>query len=241
MILVLCSAGHVAVAVREAIESIREAALLGDLSTKSDVFGQARRCRAIVYAPEPRLLDSAGMDVSNLDRIREVVRAAHAPSVERVTVVTATDCVWEQEERILEQAGVAYTVIRCAPLLDELADATNLHTTRSVWLPRGREVELATRSALATTIRSALFRDDPCGATVFVPTVRTDLVEAMRRAAAIAGAGVRVHASVPGVSSVLRRVRGWVERRPALDVEALCDRLVPRSWDRARSGGAPGS
>ena len=238
MILVLCSAGHVAVAAREAAESIHEAAVLGDLTT-GDLFKQARGGRAIVYAPEPRLLDSAASDGSHADRLREVLRAAHAPAVERVVIVAATDCFRGEEERILEDDGVPYTIVRCAALLDELADATNLHTARSVWLPRGREVELATRSALAATIRSALFRDDLCGATVFVPTVRLDIVEAMRRAAAIAGAAVKVHGAAPSISSAMRRLHAWIARRAAIDVEDLCERLSWRSWEASRPADRP--
>ena len=234
MILVLCSAGHVAVAAREAAESVHEAAVLGDLTT-GDLFKQARGCRAIVFAPEPRLLDSAASDGRHADRLREVLRAAHAPDVERVVIVAATDCFRAGEESILEEDGVPYTIVRSAALLDELADATNLHTARSVWLPRGREVEVATRSALAATIRSTLLRNDLCGATVFVPTLRLDIVEVMRRAAAIAGAAVKVHGAAPTVSSAMRRLHAWIARRAALDVEELCARLCWRSREEPRS------
>ncbi len=241
MILVLCSAGHVAVAAREAAESIHEPARIVDPSRAAgDLFNLARGCRAIVYVPEPRLLDSAA-DFSNADRIRDVVRAAHAPSVERVIVVVAAANTREEEQRVLERDGVPYTIVRCAPLLDELADATNLHTARSVWLPRGREVELATRSALTSAIRLALFRSDLYGATIVVPMIRTDIVEAMRRAAAIAGAAVRVRTSMPRVSAAVRRLRAWLGGGAPVDVDALCDRLGPRSTSTYGQGDAASS
>lgn len=226
MIFVLCSAGHVAAAAKAAVESVRETAVLGDPVVTHDLFKRVRGCRAIVYAPEPRLLDAAPADVRTADGIREVVRAAHAPGIERVVVVAAAAALGEDEARVLDEDGVPFTIVRCAALLDELADATNLHATRSVWLPRGREVELATRCALEATLRAALFRDDLCGATIFVPTVRIDLVEAMRRAAAIAGAAVKVRGAVPGVSAAMRRLYALLDRRLSLDVEALCDRLT---------------
>ena len=242
MILVLCSAGHVAVAAREAAERLHEPGMLGDPAVIRDLFKQARGCRAIVYAPEPRLLDVAAGAASTSTGIRDVARAAHAPGIERVVLVASADSSREDEERVLEEDGVPFTIVRCAPLVDELSDATNLHTTRSVWLPRGREVELATRGALTLTIREALYRDDLCGETVFVPTMRIDVVEAMRRAAAIAGAAVKVHATGPGVSSAMRRLHVWIDRRASLDVEVLCDRLAclpARSGDRRRTGASP--
>jgi len=234
MILVLCSAGHVAVAAREAALGVHETVRLRDPSMRGDVFGQASGCRAVVYAPEPRLLDAAA-DPASSHRTDDVARAARASGVERLVVVKAAVAQRDHEERVLAKHGVPYTMVRCAPLLDELADATNLHTARTVWLPRGREVELATRSALTSAIRSALFRDDLRGATVFVPSVRIDIAEAMRRAAAIAGAAVRVHATVPPVSSVMRRLSSWVGRHARLDVDALCDRLVPLSTYETRA------
>jgi len=247
MILVLCSAGHVAVAAREAAERLREPGMLGDPAVIRDLFKEARGCRAIVYAPEPRLLDvAAGAGAASTSTgIRDVVRAAHAPGIERVVLVAPADPARrsrEYEERVLEEDGVPFTIVRCAPLLDELSDATNLHTARSVWLPRGREVEIATRGALTLTIREALYRDDLCGETVFVPAMRMAVVEAMRRAAAIAGAAVKVHATAPGVSSAMRRLQVWIDRRGSLELEDLCDRLAclpARSGDRRRSGASP--
>ena len=236
MILVLCSAGHVAVAARAAAERLREPSVLVDPAVTRDLFKVARGCRAIVYAPEPRLLDVAAGEGATSAGIRDVVRAAHAPGVERVVLVASAqpsreDREGREQERVLEEDGVPFTIVRSAPLLDELSDATNLHTARSVWLPRGRSVELATRGALTLTIREALYRDDLCGETVFVPAMRMDVVEAMRRAAAIAGAAVKVHATAPGVSSAMRRLNSWTDRRASLDIELLCDRLacVPAS------------
>jgi hypothetical protein len=239
MILVLCSAGHVAVAAREAAESIHEPAVLGDPVVLRDPFKQARGCRAIVYAPAPRLLDAAAGEIAVTGGIREVVRAAHAPGIERVVVIASPASFGKEDERVLEEDGVPFAIVRCAALLDELADATNLHTARSVWLPRGRVVELATRCALMATIRSALLRDDLSGSTIAVPALQLDIVEAMRRAAAIAGAAVKVHGTVPGLSSAMRRIHAWTHRRASLDVEVLCDRLS--SFGSRSRQGRPGA
>jgi hypothetical protein len=131
------------------------------------------------------------------------------------------------------EGGRRYTILRVRPLVDELADATNLHAARSVWLPRGRTVDLASRAALAVAIRDGITRDDWCGSTIDVPSERIELAEAMRRAAEIAGAGVRVHVTSPRVSFAMRKLSLWMGLEPP-ELEALCDRLgVPLNLSAA--------
>jgi hypothetical protein len=225
VILVLCSPGHVFTAVNDALESLEEPSR--QYVSDVELAVQARHCRAVVYAPDARLLDAYGLTTPDPDRMHEVLRAARAPGVERLVVVVTTDMPWQEEERLIRSSGVPFAIVRCAPLVDELADATNLHTARSVWLERGGDVELASRPALARAIRSALLFESVCGTTIVVPAVRMDIGEAMQRAAAVAGAAVRIHVAAPGISASMRRLYAWLGVA-SLEVEELCDRLVRR-------------
>ena len=224
MILTICAPGHVASAIREAADILGETVRAASVDD-SDLFTHALGCRAIVYVAEPRLLDAG--EECDADRMRAVVRASHAPGVERVVVVFPEGEVWREEALVLQKDGVGYTILRARPLVDELADATNLHAARSVWLPRGKTVDLASRAALALAIRDAITRDDWCGATIDVPSERIEIAEAMRRAAEIAGAGVRVHVTSPSVSFAMRKLSLWMGLEPP-ELEALCDRLGAR-------------
>ena len=229
MILVLCSPGHIVAAVMDALDALDESARQGD--PFKDLFTQARGCRAIVYAPAARLLDGdvTGSSSASSDLMHEIIRVARSvDTVERIVVIEPSDASWEAEERALRRAGVAFTIIRCAPLVDELADATNLHTSRPVWLEHGGDVELASRGALSRAIRSALLWDVLRGATITVPAERMDIGEAMQRAAAVAGAAVKIHVAAPGVSLSMRKLYAWLGVA-SLEVEAVCDRLIKRS------------
>lgn len=189
----------------------------------ADLFAEAAGCRAIVYVPEPRLLDVGPRGAAGIARVGDVIRAAQAPGIERVVVVVPTAVRHTDDERSLREVD-GCTLVRSAPLIDELADATNLHTTRSVWLARGQDIELTTRSALARSIRAALLWNELRGVSVGVPSERMEMAEAMRRAAAIAGATVKVHATLPAVSRVVRMVYGCLGLRSP-EAETLCDRL----------------
>lgn len=221
MILILCSPGHVATAVADALSNLDEPARLGDPA--SDLFTQATGCRAIVYAPEPRVLEvsSARHDAK---RLSEVLRAARAPGVERVLVIEPASFRVGPARFPGDEDGKC-TVIRCAPLLDELADVTNLHTVGAVWLRRGREVELTSRAALTRSIHAALLWRELRGARMQVPAHTIEIAEAMRRAAAIVGAAVSIRTTSPRVTHAVRKLYAWLGRA-ALDVEAVCDRLV---------------
>lgn len=225
MILVLCSPGHIMAAVTDALESLDERARQGD--PFQELAAQSRGCRALVYVPEPRLLDAFGVTTPFTDFMHDVIRAARVPGLERVVVVEPADASWEAEERLLRRSGVAFTILRCAPLIDELADATNLHTARPVWLERGGDVELTSRVALTRAVRSALLWDVLRGATITVPSERMEIGEAMQRAAAVAGAAVKIHVAAPGVSLSMRKLYAWLGMA-SLEVEAVCDRLVRR-------------
>lgn len=235
MILGLCLPGHVALAIQEAAVALGGASKISG-APSDDLFSEALGHRAIVYAPVPRLLDAESAKQS-AERMRRVVRGAHAPGVEHVVTVIPAGARFDEEEEVLKKDGVAYTILRCGPLVDELADATNLHTARSVWLPRGHMVELCSRAVLSRTIRDAIAEDTFCGATVAVEAERVEIAEAMRRAAGIAGAAVRVHVTSPGVSYAMRKLYSWMGLAPP-DVEALCDRLGRRSSTTPPAGSA---
>jgi hypothetical protein len=221
-VLAVCAPGHVASAIREAVESLG-AAVKAARHDDPDLFMHALGCRSVVYAPEPRLLD--GHEAPDADRMRAVLRGAHAPGVERIVVVFPKDAdAWQEEARVLKKDGIGYAIVHARPLIDELADATNLHTTSSVWLPRGQTVDLVGRRDLVSTIRNGLSRDEWCGSTIDVPSERIEIGEAMRRAADIAGARVKVRVASPGVSSAIRKLSLWMGLEPP-ELGALCERL----------------
>lgn len=221
MMLVLCAPGHIATAIREVADSLGETVRTAT-STDDDLFMKALGCRTIVYVAEPRLIDAC--DTPNADRMRAVVRASHARGIQHVVAILPRGDAWREEAVVLQKDGVGYTILRSRPLLDELADATNFHATRSVWLPRGKPVDLVPRSALISAIRDAIVRDDWCGATIDVPSERMEMAEAMRRAAQIAGAGVSVHVTSPSMSFAMRKLSLWMGLAPP-ELETLCDRL----------------
>lgn len=221
MILAICGPGHVATAIREAADGLGDAVRTANVDDP-DLFMRAIGCRVVVYVAQPRLLDAR--EDCDVDRMRAVVRASHAPGVERVVVVFPRGEAWSDEALVLQKDGVGYTILHSHPLVDELADATNLHAARSVWLPRGKTIDLTSRAALPHAIRDGITRDDWCGATIDVPSEPIEIAEAMRRAAEIAGAGIRVHVTSPSVSVAMRKLSLWMGLEPP-DLEAVYDRL----------------
>jgi hypothetical protein len=164
--------------------------------------------------------------------MRHVVSAAQAPGIQHVVVIAPPGEAWDEEHLILKKNGVGYTILRTGPLVDEVADATNLHTARAVWLPRGTTVRLASTEGLASAIHDALTRDDWCGATIDVPVESMDLGEALQRAATIAGAPLRVHVTSASMSFAMRKLSLWMGLAPP-EIEQLCDRLGTRASARA--------
>lgn len=228
MILSVCRPGHVAGAIRHVAEALQEPLRTASVSDP-DLFMHALGCRTIVYAAEPRLLDAA--PAPDPERMRAVVRASHAPGVKRVVVVFPIGEAWRAEADVLQRDGVAYTILRSRALVDELADSTNLHTARSVWLPRGQTVDLVARPALASTIEDAITRDDLCGGELDVPAERMEIAEALRRAASAAGAAVHVHEASPSISFAMRKLSLWMGLEPP-ELEGIFDRLGERGSSR---------
>lgn len=222
MNLVLCNAGHVLTAVRCALDTLH---VPYEHVTTSDARlpERAVRWRTIVYAPKARLLDGTER-LPAIALTRAVVGAARAAIGARVVAVVPASCSFFAEERMLQRNGIPYTILRSAPLIDELADATNLHTAGAIWLPRGGDIDVTTRAALTSAIHEAVVETGSHGGTVIAPAERIEIVEAIRRAAAIAGAGVRVHDTTPSMALAVRRVHSLLGIARS-DLDALCDWL----------------
>jgi hypothetical protein len=217
MILETTGNGPLGVAIRGAIQGTQEAvrSARGD---DPDLFMKALDCRAVVGAVAPNLLDERLEPSPSPDRMRPLVRAANAPGVKLVVVVVPFGERYAEEELVLKKDGIPYVILRCAPLVEELAEAANFHVTSSLWLPRGKTTAVSTCADLAMSIQTALRDDGLQGATVEVPSEEVDLAEAVRRAARVAGAHTAVRATSPRLSAAYRTLSGWlgVTQPPAM-------------------------
>jgi hypothetical protein len=209
MILETTGSGPLGVAVRGAIrgtgEDVRSAR-----ADDPDLFMTALHCRAIVGAVAPNLLDEKLEPRPSPDRMRPMVRAANAPGVKLVVVVVPSGERYAEEELVLKKDGIPYVILRCAPLVEELAEATNFHVTGSLWLARGKTTAISTCADVASAVCKALVDDSLQGATIEVPSEQVDLAEAVRRAARAAGAHTAVRATSPSLSVAYRKVSRWL-------------------------------
>jgi hypothetical protein len=224
MILETMGSGPLGVAAREAIRGMEE----GVRSTRGDdpdLFMKALGCHAIVSAAGSSLLDGRLEPAPSPERMRGIVRAANAPGVKLVVAVVPTGGRYDDEELVLKKDGIPYVILRCAPLIEELADAANFHVTSSLWLAPGQTIAVSSSSALAAAVARALRDDTLQGATVEVASTPIELSEALRRAARIAGASTTVRTAPRSVSAAVHAVARWlhVPQPPAL---ALCERML---------------
>ncbi len=143
------------------------------------------------------------------ERMRAIVRAANAPGVKLVVAVVPSGGQYDEEELVLKKDGIPYVILRCAPLIEELADAANFHVTRSLWLAPGKTIAVSSCSALSAAVARALRDDALQGATVEVASTSLDLAEAIRRAARVAGASTEVRMAPRSVGSAYRAVAKW--------------------------------
>ncbi len=175
-------------------------------------------CGAIVSAAGTSLLDGGLEPTPSAERMRAVVRAANAPGVKLVVAVVPSGGRYDEEELVLKKDGIPYVILRCAPLIEELADAANFHVTRSLWLAPGRTTALSSCSVLSAAVARALRDDALQGATVEVASTPLALSEAIRRAARIAGASTEVRTAPPSVGTAYRAIAKWlhIPRPPAL-------------------------
>jgi hypothetical protein len=226
MILDTTGNGPLGIAIRRAIQQASgEEVRTAPVGDPADLFMAAIDCRAIVCAAAPNMLDGSLEPQPSPERMRTIVRAANAPGVKLVVVVVPSGEHYAEEELVLKKDGKPYVILRCPPLVEELADATNFHVSGSLWLPRGKTTALANATDLANVVVRALDDGSLQGATVEVPSERIDLAEALRRAARVAGARTEIRATSPTLSAVYDRVSGWfgVSRPPAV---ALYEKMV---------------
>lgn len=216
MILSICAPGHTAEAVRDAATSLAEPLRSASVADP-DLFSHALDCKTIVYAP----LDAPGGDT---EKMRAVLKAAHAPGVKRVVVIFQEGDAPREDALLLQRDGVGYTILRSRAAIDGLP--------------------VASRTALASAIRDAITRDDLCGATIDVAIV--DMAQTTRRAANVAGAN---DSGCPECGGVLERhrrpvlvdPRGVVFPRPVAAVACRdCGRTfaAPQVWSRRDAEGA---
>lgn len=233
MILLIADQGCLQTALQEAVEGMGEHVRSAS-SQDADLFMSALGCSTILYAPERSLFEANANPKPSPDRMRAVVRAAQAPGVKLVIVVEPLSDSYAAEEDVLVRDGVPYVILRSAPLLEEVAEGTSFQGSKSIWLPRGQRVELATAESLRASVADAFTRDDVQGRTVQVPAENLELGEWVRRAASLAGVDVRVHVAAPGVSKAMRKLSSWFGYEQP-DLGALAAR-VPESASQAEGG-----
>jgi hypothetical protein len=224
MILETTGNGPLGVAIRGAIRGMGEDVRSARVDDP-DLFMTALGCRAIVCTAAPNLLDGK-LEPSPLpERMRSIVKAANAPGVKLVVVVVPSGDRYADEELVLKKDGIPYVILRCPPLVEELAEATNFHVTRSLWLARGKTTAISTCADVDAAVRKALVEDSLQGATIDVPSEQVDLTEAVRRAARLAGAHTEVRATSPGLSAAFRKFAVWFGR-PQPPAITLYDRML---------------
>jgi hypothetical protein len=224
MILDTTGNGPLGIAIRSAVHGKGEEVRTAPVGDPADLFMAALDCRAIVCTAASSLLDSKLDPSPAPERMKTIVRAANAPGVKLVVAVVPSDDNYADEELVLKKDGIPYVILRCAPLVEEIAEATNFHVTGSLWLARGKMTAISTAADLGTAVVRALDEGSWQGATIEVPSERVDLTEAVRRAARAAGARTEIRATSRALSAVHERLAGWLlgHRPPAL---ALYERL----------------
>jgi DNA-binding protein len=225
MILDTTGSGPLGLAIRHAIRAKGDEVREAGVGEPSDLFMAALDCRAIVCTAAPNLLDGKLDPSPSPERMKTIVRAANAPGVRLVVLVVPSCDHYAEEELILKKDGIPYVILRCAPLVEELAEAMNFHVTGSLWLARGKTTAISTCADVATAVRKALIEDSLQGATIDVPSEQVDLTEAVRRAARVAGAHTEVRATSPSLIAAFRKVSVWLGR-PQPPAITLYERML---------------
>lgn len=223
MILETTGDGPLGIAVRGAIEGTGEG-VKSALWTDDSLFEKALGCRAIVHAMMPSLLDGKLAPAPSPDRMRAVLRASRAPGVELVVIVAPLGVAYDEELLVLKKDGKPYVIVRCAPLLEEIAEAADFATTRRLWLARGATTPIATAFHASAEILRAL-RDDSLQGRTIELAEPVDVADAIARAAQIAGAPADVQPTSRAIGTMYRKISSWLGRAdpPAL---ALYDRML---------------
>ncbi len=224
MILETTGDGPLGIALRGAIERSGEDVRSASVEDP-DLIVKATGCRAIVCATSPTLLDATLDPRPSPGRMRAVARATNALSVQLVVAVVPADRAYEEEERVLRSDGIPYVIVRSAPWIEELAQAISQLAAGKTWLPRGKRTNLANAADFAEVVLRALRDDELQGRTIDVPASEVDVADALRRAAAMAGARVKVRATSPALSAAYGKLSGWLGRAEP-PVNALYQRLA---------------
>ena len=90
----------------------------------TDLFTRAFGHHAIVYGPAPCLLDGKLDPSPDVDRMRNVLRAANAPGVALVVVVIPEGDAYQAEIDALRRDGKPYIIVRAPALLEEVANSS---------------------------------------------------------------------------------------------------------------------
>jgi hypothetical protein len=123
--------------------------------------------RAVVHGSVANLLQAQLSPQPSPERLQRVVQAARAVGAElMVTIVPACET-YEAEEAVLHAGVSTYVVVRCAPLVEELA-AASFSAAQAQRLTRG----VTTAELLSETITRALQDATWQNKTVEVPTIR---------------------------------------------------------------------
>jgi hypothetical protein len=170
------------------------------------LFGKACGCRTIVYVPAPSVLEGRLQPTPSTDRMRAVLGATNAPGVR--LLIVAAPLGYDEEEDALRKYGCPYVILHTPPLIEEVAADPALHERCAVWLPRGRNVAVATADRVAEEIVRVMGDDSMQGATVDAPSQIMDAAEVLRQAAAPA-ARAAVRTVSPVVDTLVRRVGRW--------------------------------
>lgn len=207
-----------------------------------DLFEKALQHSALVYLSAPRMLDGALRPRPSVERVQAVLGAAKAPGVEVVVFVLPDGVGYDREKEILKRKGVPYVIVAAPPLLEEISEDLALERARTLWIPRGGELEVATADQAARAVVEAIDCEEQ-GGEFPVPRETLDAETLFRRAAGLQGE-VRVRGVRPEVFRLVRPIARWVKRgEPA--ALTLCDQLYaevtrPGSADPAaatRKGG----
>lgn len=197
-----------------------------------DPFGAALRHEAIVYIPDSSLGTEESR--SSPERMRAVLRAAHAPAVEVLVMVLPLQG-FEDEVALLRRDGTPYVILRAPMLLEELGG--ELDTGSIVLVPRNSWVRTVGVDAVAQAVVAAIRSEDQ-GRTVELHGERLGAAAALERAARATGRDVR---AVALWAPLLRALR-WLARRfgrsepPVL--RALRRFALPPAPDRPRHAAA---
>jgi hypothetical protein len=157
-----CPLGH---AVRVAIRNTAEWRISADAEKLTSLLGGAG-ARAVIYSAADDLLQAQLSPEPAPQRLQALLEAVHALGAELFVAVVPTSVTYEPEEEAVRQANLPYVIVRCAPLVEEMA-ATDTTTSQTQRLE-----SITTAELLSETVFRAL--QDPTwrNKTVEVPVLR---------------------------------------------------------------------